>query len=355
MNLWNNKLYQKELESIEIPNNIWERLYGKTILITGATGMVCSFLVDVLMNKNEILSVNEKISLIIPVRDMQYAEKRFLKHLGLPYFQLIQLDITNIRNEIDGFKFDYIIAGAGCADPKQFSEYPVDTMVSNLYGLTHLLDRAREYKNVRILYISTGEIYGNAGTDIDAFKEDDSYYINSMDVRACYPNSKRAAETFCVAYFKQYNVDTVIGRLCYVYGPTIKDSDSRSVAQFLRNAAKGENIILKSSGEQIRSYCYIVDIVSALLFLLIFGVSGEAYNIASAECNCSIAEFAKMVAKAAGVKCVYAVAKEQDRMGYSKVLKAIQCPQKINTLGWNAEISLKSGIEKTVKILNEFK
>lgn len=349
--LWNNVLYQRELDAVCLSNSIWEKLYGKKLLITGTTGMIGSFLVDVMMKKNGMLQNEYKMDILATVRNEEYAKERFRHHMTSGNFHLLKLDVTHIEHELDNWEFDYIIAGAGSADPEQFAKYPVDTMESNLYGLTNLLELAKDRHDIRVLYISTGEIYGNAGMNINSFKEDDAYYINSTDVRACYPNSKRAAETFCAAYHKQYDVDVVIGRLCYVYGSTIKDSDSRSVAQFLRKAARGEDIILKSKGEQIRSYCYIADAVAALLFLLVCGVSGEAYNIANNNSNCSITEFADMVAQTAGVKCTYAVAEEQEAAGYSKVMKAVQCPDKINALGWKAEVSLESGIERTIRIL----
>ena len=349
--LWNNVLYQKELDTVFLSNTVWEKLYGKKLLITGTTGMIGSFLVDTLMKKNELLQNEQKIDLLVTTRNVEYAKERFLHHMVSDNFHLLKLDVTNIEHELDNLDFDYIIVGAGSADPEQFAKNPVDTMESNLYGLTNLLEIAKNRQHIRVLYISTGEIYGNAGTDVESFKEDDSFYVNSTDVRACYPNSKRAAETFCAAYHTQYDVDVVIGRLCYVYGPTIKESDSRSVAQFLQKAARGENIKLKSRGEQIRSYCYIVDAVAALLFLLVCGVSGEAYNIANADSNCSIAEFADMIARTAGVKCTHAVAEEREKAGYSRVAKAVQCPDKINALGWKAEVSLKNGIESTVKVL----
>lgn len=264
---------------------------------------------------------------------------------------MIKLDVISIKHELDEFTFDYMIIGAGCADPQQFFENPVGTMQSNLYGLTNFLELAKNGKGTRVLYLSTGEVYGNATPRRKSFKEDDSYYVDSMDVRSCYPNSKRAAETFCVTYHKQYEIDVVVGRLCYVYGATFKESDSRSVAQFLRNAVKGEDIVLKSNGEQIRSYCYIRDVVSALLFLLVCGVSGEAYNIANAKSNCSIAEFASLIARNANVKCTYEKVTWQEKEGYSRIARAVQCPDKINALGWKAKISLERGVERTLKIL----
>lgn len=349
--LWSNDTYQKDLVENGISDDTWKSLYGKRILITGATGMVCSFLVDVLMKRNETLYDDKKINLVLPVRSMEYARKRFFNHVNSSSFHLIQLDVILVQYELAEFMFDYMVIGAGCADPRQFFKNPVGTMQSNLYGLTNFLEIAKSNRNIRVLYLSTGEIYGNAAATRESFKEKDSYYVDSMAVRSCYPNSKRAAETFCTAYHQQYGLDVVVARLCYVYGATFKESDSRSVAQFFRNAAKGEDIILKSKGEQIRSYCYISDIVSAVLFLLVHGVSGEAYNIANAESNCSIAEFADIVARIADVECVYEAATEQEKEGYSRVTRAVQCSDKINALGWRAKVSLERGIERTLRIL----
>lgn len=349
--LWNNEAYQSELKEVNIPETIWEKLYGKTILVTGATGMVCSFLVDVIIKRNSVLSEENKIKLICLVRNLKAARERFFLQLELDNLILEEADIGESLERIKKYNFDYIIAGAGNADPASFSNYPVDTMKSNFFGAYHLLELAREQENCRFLYISTGEVYGNAETDIDFFSEEDSYYVNPTDFRSCYPNSKRAAETLCVSYMKQYGIDAVIGRLCYIYGPTIKDSDSRSVAQFLRCAANGENIVLKSTGEQVRSYCYVADVAAALLYLLVLGKSGEAYNVADIKSNCSIAEFAGLIAKLANVQCVYLKASEREKEGYSRVMRAIQSPAKICDLGWKAKTELLSGIKRTLGIL----
>ncbi len=351
LDLWSLESYRRELDRTSVKEEVWKRMYGKKILITGSTGMIGSFLVDLLRRKNEELSPADRFFLILPVRNIAYAKKRFPGCGESGEVKLYQTDLACIGQEPELPAADYIFAGAGSADPKQFAENPVGTMESNLFGAICLLEAARKSPGSRMVYISTGEVYGSGGAGTEEFKETDAFYVNSMDVRSCYPNSKRAAETFCAVYHKQYGTEAVVGRLCYIYGPTAKDTDSRSAAQFFRNAALGQDIVLKSKGEQIRSYCYVSDAVSALLHLIVYGSGGEAYNISDSGGSSSIREFAEAIAREAGVNCVYGIAEETEKAGYSKVPRAVQSPCKINSIGWEASVSLADGIRKTIQVL----
>lgn len=346
-----NELYKEELDKLDFTESNWEKFYGKTVLITGATGMIGSFLVDTFMEKNNVLQQKNQIQLILVSRDYEKCKKRFDKWSLCKQMQIMELDITESHDELLKHRIDYIIAGAGNADPQSFSSTPVDTMKSNFLGAYHALEVAKKNPGSRFIYLSTGEIYGNAGADAEDFMESDAYYIDSMNPRACYPLAKKAAETLCVSYWKQYEVQVVIGRLCYIYGPTASEFDSRCAAQFLRRAAAGKDIVLKSSGKQIRSYCYVSDAVCAILYLLIYGKGAEAYNICNAESNVSIISFAETLSQLANVKCIYDNPTSEETAGYSKVEKAVQNPYKINCLGWKAVVPLKEGLLRTILIL----
>lgn len=185
------------------------------------------------------------------------------------------------------------------------------------------------------MYISTGEIYGEgSGTP---FRETDSGYVDCATPRACYPSSKRAAETLCVSYGVEYGVDTVIARLCHTYGPHFTESDNRVYAQFIRNVLHGEDILMKSDGSQYRSWCYVVDAVRALLFILMKGESGNAYNVADPDSCFSIRQLALEVASSVGRKVIVELPDEIEKKGFSVVNVATFDISKLLALGYRSD------------------
>ena len=209
------------------------------------------------------------------------------------------------------------------------------------YGLQHGMQR--------FLYVSSGEVYGEG--DGRKFTEDYSGYVNCATPRACYPSSKRAAETLCVSYAAEYGADVVIARPCHVYGPHFTEQDNRVYAQFIRNVLRGEDIVMKSTGEQYRSWCYVVDCVSALLYILLKGECGEAYNIADAESNISIRELAETIAGIGGRNVVMDLPDVDEKRGFNPVTKSIFSTEKIESLGWKPYGNYIEGFEKAIKEL----
>ena len=315
-------------------------LKSKSILITGASGLICSAFIDQLMGDNERENLGIKIYAIS--RNKDNAQKRFQQYWNNPLFTFMQHDI--IKPLSLDVPLDYIIHGASNASPKRYATDPVGTMKANLWGVANTLDLAKE-KQARLLYISSGEVYGEGdGTD---FTETYSGYVDCLNLRACYPSGKRASETLCIAYKEQYGVDIVIARPCHIYGSDI-GRDDRAFAQFLRKAQVGEDIILKSEGQQIRSYCHVMDCASALFYILLRGKDGEAYNIANRESILSIKELAEMIANMAGVKIVYDIPSEQEVKGYSKVQRAVLDSSKLESLGWKPFIFLEDGLNRVL-------
>ena len=239
-----------------------------------------------------------------------------------------------------------MVHGASNASPKRYATDPVGTMKSNLGGGSNLLELAKE-KKARLLYISSGEVYGEGdGSD---FTEDYSGYVDCLNPRACYPSSKRASETLCVSYKEQYGVDVVIARPCHIYGSDI-ERDDRAFAQFLRKAKAGEDILLKSDGSQVRSYCHVDDCASALLYILLRGINGKAYNIANRDSVLSIKELAELIAQTVGVKIMYDIPSNSESKGYSKVQRAVLDSSLLESLGWRPQISLKEGLRRVLGI-----
>ena len=181
------------------------------------------------------------------------------------------------------------------------------------------------------------------------FFESDYGFVDVLNPRACYPSSKRAAETMCAAYHEEFGVDFVVVRPGHIYGPTITDTDSRASAQFTRKAKAGEDIVMKSAGLQLRSYCYTLDCASAILTVLLKGGCGEAYNISNPQSVVTISELAECMAKAAGVNVVFEQATVQESKSYNMMDNSSLDSSKLEKLGWNGCYNLEKGIVSTIK------
>lgn len=338
-------MYQKDLkESIDSVLE-FDRLYGKTFLITGATGLIASFLIDLLFYANATMDAGIKVYAL--VRNRTYAEMRFRTLLEHPGFCLVLQDVCDPI--ILKKRTDYIIHAAGDGYPGAFQEHPVETMLPAIIGTFQLLEYMKKAKGTRFLYISSGEIYGSGYQK--EIMETDSGYVDTMKSRSCYPSAKRAAETLCASYFAEYGMDTIVARVSHVYGPKSSEKDNRASAQFFRDIQNGRDVILKSRGQQLRSYTYVADCVSALLTILICGASGEAYNVANPAATATIAEFAEAVAKISGGRCCFECGDEHVLIEKTPVSYAVLNSEKLQALGWRGNYSIQRGIRHTLKIL----
>ncbi len=339
----NAELYAKDIRAAVNGVCGIERLRNARILITGATGLVGAFLTDALIDLNREEHYNMSIAALC--RNAQRARERFGESV-----RVLCADVSNVQALPE---CDFIVHAASNAHPKAFAADPVGTMLGNILGVRNLLEHLRNQGFGRLLFVSTGEIYGENPSVPDGFSESDFGKIDSMNPRACYPESKRAAETLCASYLSQYRVDSAVARLCYVYGPTITGENSRADAQFLRNALAGEDIVMKSAGSQVRSYCYVADAVRALLTLLLNGAAGNAYNVANRDSTRSIREYAQALADVSGVHLRFELPQDAEKRGYSTVSRAVQKPDKLEALGWKTLFSFEEGIAHTFRIIKD--
>ena len=313
------------------------------MLVTGATGMIGACLTDALAAANRRFGLGMRI--LAGCRNAQRAQARFA---GIDGVEVLVHDVLQSADALP--RADFIVHAASNAHPAAFSADPVGTMLGNILGTKYLLDHLRA-GGKRLLFVSTGEIYGENPQVTDGFTEDSFGRIDTMNPRSCYPESKRAAETLCASYARQYGVDAVAARLCYVYGPTVSPSNTRADAQFLTKALAGEDIVLKSAGSQLRSYCYVADAVCGLLTVLLRGESGCAYNVANRESTHTIREYAQTLAALAGVNVAFDLPPESERQGYSTVSRAVQNPARLEQLGWRPTRTLEQGLWRTLAIL----
>ena len=320
------------------------RLSGRSVLITGATGMICSAVAELLFWLNKESKAN--VHIILAGRDRKRMQQRFYSYKAGVDYSFLEYDATN-DFVLEGV-YDYIIHGASPADPASFAKYPVETMFANLIGIKTLLDITKDNHGTRLLYISSSEVYGKKENS-SPYLESDYGYVDILNPRACYPSSKRAAETMCAAYHEEYGVDFVVVRPGHIYGPSMTDSDSRASAQFTRKVVAGEDIVMKSAGTQLRSYTYTLDCASAILTVLLKGKCGEAYNISNPQSIVSIRELAESMAKIAGVSVVYENATDQELKSYNLMDNSALDSNKLIVLGWKGMYDFKRGIEATLK------
>jgi nucleoside-diphosphate-sugar epimerase len=343
---FDSNLYAEDVDYVSNINANWETLNGKTILITGASGMIGTFLVDVLMRRNA--AFNSKIHIIAASRNTAKLKDRFSEYEASEYLTLLQYDVTE-KFTYTGH-IDHIVHAASNTHPKEYSNDPIGTITTNILGTYNLLEWIRDHVGCKMTLLSSVEIYGENRGDVDRFQETYSGYIDCNTLRAGYPESKRLSESMLQAYQSQAGVESVIVRLCRTYGPTVEPDDTKAISQFIKKAADKQDIVLKSAGTQLYSYIYVSDAVSAILYVLMCGKNGEAYNVADASSDITLKELAEILANEAGTSVVYEIPTDNEKKGYSTATKALLDPTKINKLGWKPRYTMKEGLTRTLKI-----
>lgn len=347
--------YHEELKPYLTQNLPWEKLSGKTVLLSGATGMIGKCIIDLLMAYNykqsDLHNSNclKDVTIIAISRNQETAKKRFAGYWENENFRYISADVNQAIPECGSA--DYVIHAASNTHPMQYSQDSIGTITSNVIGCKNLLDYAVEHKAERFCFVSSVEIYGENRGDTDKFSEDYLGYINCNTLRAGYPESKRLGEALCNAYYQTHKLDFVIPRLSRVYGPTMLPSDSKAIAQFIKKAAAGEDIVLKSAGTQLYSYTYALDAAMGILMVLLKGKRGEAYNISDPESEVTLKQITEWLAEDNGVKVIFEIPDAAEQAGYSTATKALLDIDKISELGWKPLVHMREGLVRTVKSL----
>lgn len=341
MSIVDSKVYAEEINRIasELP------IKKGSVLITGASGLIGSCIIDVLLKANRDYGSDFVIFALGRSKEKLQARFFYAK-------ESIKIIEQNITSPLDNsLRLDYIIHAASNADPISYALNPVDTILTNFEGTKNCLEYCKNHTKTRLLFTSTFEVYGKH--EADEYSEDDFGAINNNMIRSGYPYSKILSELLLKSYCKQFNVDAVIGRLSSIYGPTMLNNDSKAHAQFIRNGLHGENIVLKSAGTQKRTYCYVMDAVSGLLTILFNGKTGEAYNVANDKSIATIAEVAYTVAGICGTKVVFDLPSDIEKKGFSLPQNCILKIDKLRALGWQGKHTLRDGLESTINILRE--
>ena len=336
-------LYQEDLARIlDIPGI--ETIKSRSFLITGATGMIGMCLIDALMYYNH---QGADIHIYAVGRNWQKAKSRLGEYEKDAHFYFIEQDVRQpFRQDI---KVDIVIPLASNTHPLAYSQYPIETIDINVKGAEHALNKALEC-GATVLYPSSVEIYGNTRVE-DVFTEDYTGQLNLKNARACYPESKRLSEALCLSYMAELGVKVKIARISRVFGPTMLMSDTKASSQFILKALNGEDIVLKSKGEQYFSYTYAADVVKAMLFILLHGENGVAYNISNKNCDVKLKDFAGACAHWAGKKVVYDLPSDVEQKGYSVAMHAILDNTRLLSIGFIPEYPFLDAIRRTLNVL----
>lgn len=348
-NLYRNEKYIEDVCFVSKLHLPWEKLANRSVLISGATGMIGSFLVDVIFEKNVTDNLNCTVYAL--GRSEEKLKSRFSKYADDSRLVFLQYNIQEplVCNNLG--VVDFVLHLASNTHPLLYSTDPIGTVLTNIIGVKSMLDFAVEHQAVRFAFASSNEMYGENRGDVELFDESYCGYINCNTLRAGYPESKRCGEALCQAYKSQKGLDVVIPRVTRTYGPTMSMTDTKAASQFIKRGVAGEDIILKSAGTQFFSYTYVADAVSGLLTVLLCGENGEAYNIADECGDIRLRDLAGVIANFSGKKVIFEIPDAVEAAGYSTATKARLDGSKLKALGWRPKYDAKTGIERTIEIL----
>lgn len=348
------RVIQEDMQNIYSRDIPTEELYGKSVLVTGATGMLASYLVYYLIWLNEKQSAD--IHIIALARNEKKVEERFGIYRDRDYFETILsdvCDIPNIKRPVD-----YIVHAASLASPQYYTKIPVEVASANVIGTYNMLNLAVEKKVKGFLYFSSGDIYGRMPDDAGIFSENQMGIMDPMDIHSCYGESKRMGETFCKCFYEEYGVRACAVRIGHTYAPTMDiENDPRVFASFMKCAVNRRDIVMLSDGSAKRPFCYIADAVAAFIILLIRGEGGEAYNMTNTDMFVSVLELAEAIATLEPDAHLKVIRKQRDRNDnyLENDLNHANCPgsEKLKRLGWKCEYDVRRGFSQVLAYYRE--
>lgn len=342
----NYRILEEDVRQFAGHFELWEQLKGRTFLITGATGLIGSVIIKCLQELNRLRGLDIKILAVV----------RNLEKAGLVLgtegenLKFLKTDLKYINADSIGRKVDYVIHLASPTVGRFMEENPVETFDLAYRSTFALLTFVKQADVKSMVYVSSLEYYGQV-LDDRLITEDMQGYVDPVSPRSSYPMGKRAAEYLCYAFSKEYGTPSKVARLTQTFGAGISENDNRVFAQFARSIIKGEDIVLHTTGESAKPYCYTTDCVSAILYILLNGQKGEAYNVANSDTYISIRGLAEFLQQYFNPAISVRI-ELNENMGYAPVTKLRLSTEKLQSLGWKPMYGLKDIFDRVIKYIS---
>ncbi|MDR2955370.1 MAG: NAD(P)-dependent oxidoreductase [Prevotella sp.] len=339
----NDKILQEDIEILSQKCN-WSELYNSSILITGATGLIGQYFVFLLLYLNE--NENANIRIFAFVRNENKAKAMFGGRAKISFVIGNILESIKIIEEID-----YIIHGASITQSHSFVDNPVETIDTAYKGMHNILEFACKKQLKSIVYLSSMEVFGITDPQLLEVRENDYGYIDILNPRSSYSESKRLCECLCASYSIEYSIPVKIARLTQTLGPGVDYDDTRLAAFFARSVIKQKDIILQTEGKPCRPCLYIRDAISGIFTVLLKGENGTAYTIANKNTAIPVYQIAEMVAEKIAenkIKVKYNITNPKE-YAFNQDLNLFLNTDKIESLGWQAEIGLEEAYKRMIE------
>ena len=346
-NFLNNPIIIEDIDNILYSNIDWSYFHGKNVVVTGAAGFLASYVVEVLLSLKKINIFPNKI--IAVVRDRAKALHRFSSYINDENLMIYNGDVCGVLSF--DCKVDVVIHAASIASPKYYKVKPVETIMANVLGTTNLLELIKNNTDSKFLYFSSAEIYGRLNTEHGLIREQDMGYLDCMDIRSCYAESKRMGENICASYAHQFGVNTVMVRPFHTYGPGMSLDDGRVFSDFVADIISKRDITLKSDGLSKRAFCYISDAIQGIFSILLNGGNATAYNLGNPSQEISIRDLAFLLAdefRSFEINVAFKERSNTDSYIPSTVERSSPDISKANGVNWHPKITVRDGFRRTV-------
>jgi len=344
-----NSIIRADLERIASADLPWSDLSARSVMVTGGSGFLASYLVKSLLAASDLHGLQLQVTCVS--RSSRSVQSRLAEYLAHPGLRIVNHDIAQPL-PLNFPVADFIIHSASQASPKFYGVDPVGTIMANTAGTMYLLEHAVRNHSSRFLFFSSGEVYGLPVKPELSVTESDYGYVDPIQVRSCYAESKRIGETMCAAWSHQYGLHTSVVRPFHTYGPGMMLDDGRVFADFVADVVACRDIVLKSDGLAQRPFCYIADATIGFLTVLLKGETAQAYNVANPESEVSMRDLAYTLAglfPERGVGVHFDIPAASNFYLKSPIVRSCPSIAKISQLDWQPQIGITEGFRRTIQ------